>query len=815
VWSWSGRWLAGLAALGLLTHCGGGAEVQQQELEEPRPQALATVEQELLATRTFSATADARVEAASPTGNFGGASLLGADQSPQVESYLRFSISGVTGRVSSARLRLYATDGSSDGPRVYRTAGGWTESGITWSTRPAPTGSPLDDEGAISSGTWVEYDVTGAVSGDGELNLALLPSSGNGTDFSSREASRVDLRPQLVITFEPVNCMPRRERYFSTWYPDHDGYVSQGSPSSNYGQAAALLVDGSPRLESYLQFDVSFSSSAYTVVDARLQLYAFDSTTDGPLLYRVGNAWSEQSLTWNTRPGPLGGPLGNLGTVSSGSWATYNVTGVVTGTGTYSFGLIPESGNGVDFYSAESTDYRLFPQLTLTQETPPYCSYRGAGGGLTGWARQLGGEGYERLGAMATDAGGGFVAAGVFGDAVFPDGEGLALARYSADGTLLWSRVVATDDVYVADVAVTPLGNILVMGNYEGSPDLGTGPLPPVPDEFDSPPGFFIARFSPSGATQWVRSFVPTGEAFGHLRTVIPGELTTDAEGSVIFTGTFFGTLNLGGGPMAQTSDEHIPGFIAKFSWDGGHLWSRSFETELPYEATTANTVATDAGGNILVGGLASAGTNLGAGPVGATGPFIAKYTPTGSLLWARVFSGTLLGSQVASVRAGPTGTVAFTANLGGTFTFAGGTYTAGDPSDPLYQEGGFLGTLSAAGSDGWIRSLGRIRMGELVVDSGGALTATGTASHSLDLGGGSLGLEPMSDWAPFAMRYSGSGSHLWSRTFDPDLALYQLALQPDGAVLLGGTSHEQVELDTRTFTPRGDSDLFYLQLRP
>jgi hypothetical protein len=151
----------------MLTHCGG----------RTNEEAPATREQELATTLTFAATADARVEAALPTTNFGSSSMLGADLSPQMESYLRFNVSGVAGVVSSARLRVYATDGSSDGPRVYRAAGGWTETGLTWNNRPALNSGALDDKGAVSSGSWVEYDVTSAVSGNGELSLALIATS--------------------------------------------------------------------------------------------------------------------------------------------------------------------------------------------------------------------------------------------------------------------------------------------------------------------------------------------------------------------------------------------------------------------------------------------------------------------------------------------------------------------------------------------------------------------------------------------------------------------------------------------------------------
>lgn len=85
-----------VAALVLLTHCG-GVDVQEQSSEEPTPQAPSTMTRGLTTTYTFPASADARVEEASPTRNFGVLGTLGVDRSPHLESALRFSVRGLTG----------------------------------------------------------------------------------------------------------------------------------------------------------------------------------------------------------------------------------------------------------------------------------------------------------------------------------------------------------------------------------------------------------------------------------------------------------------------------------------------------------------------------------------------------------------------------------------------------------------------------------------------------------------------------------------------------------------------------------------------
>jgi hypothetical protein len=139
--------------------------------------------------------ADAHVEAASPTTNFGTASRMGVDSSSAEQAYLSFNVTGLSGTVVSATLRVYVTNSTSDAPQVYRTDS-FSESGITWSNHPTPTGAVLDDKGAVSTG-WVEYNVTAAVTGNGTYNFVFVATSSDGMDFYSREGT---FAPELVIT---------------------------------------------------------------------------------------------------------------------------------------------------------------------------------------------------------------------------------------------------------------------------------------------------------------------------------------------------------------------------------------------------------------------------------------------------------------------------------------------------------------------------------------------------------------------------------------------------------------------------------------
>jgi hypothetical protein len=104
----------------------------------------------------------------------------------------------VSGTVQSAILRLFVSNASSDGPGIYGTGNSWAETGITWNNRPAPTTGALANIGVAAPDTWVEYDLTGHITGDGIYSFVFLPDSSDGIRFESREGSPP---PELVLTF--------------------------------------------------------------------------------------------------------------------------------------------------------------------------------------------------------------------------------------------------------------------------------------------------------------------------------------------------------------------------------------------------------------------------------------------------------------------------------------------------------------------------------------------------------------------------------------------------------------------------------------
>jgi PKD repeat protein len=149
-------------------------------------------------TVTFSATDDAQVRSAAPTTNYGSSVELRLrfDGTNDYRSYVKFAVSGLSGPVTAAKLRLFTTDPSNVGGRAYQTGTSWTESAITWNTAPS-LGALLATAGPTTTGTWVEFDVSSVVTANGSYAFGLDTTSSDSQVYSSRQGSNA---PQLVLT---------------------------------------------------------------------------------------------------------------------------------------------------------------------------------------------------------------------------------------------------------------------------------------------------------------------------------------------------------------------------------------------------------------------------------------------------------------------------------------------------------------------------------------------------------------------------------------------------------------------------------------
>src|SRR5439155_13700460 len=118
------------------------------ESAQSSPPASATTSAGGGTTTTFVPVADAYVDPSSPTTNYGANVALRVDGSPIVTTYVKFNLTGLTGAVSSATLRVYANSAQSIGYDVYSVSDTtWTESGLTANNAPPPAGTKTGSSG--------------------------------------------------------------------------------------------------------------------------------------------------------------------------------------------------------------------------------------------------------------------------------------------------------------------------------------------------------------------------------------------------------------------------------------------------------------------------------------------------------------------------------------------------------------------------------------------------------------------------------------------------------------------------------------------
>ncbi len=222
-------------------------------------------------TLVFDATDDAQVKAGSPNENFDHKNTAKVQRN-SFNAYYKFDVTGLAAPVLSAKLRLYVTDSSDDGGTVHKvsndfqgTSQAWTEELLTWNNAPSIDGVALDNLGAVTVDTYVEFDVTAAISADGPCSFAI---KNNSSDFAQYNVSEGSHPPELIIVTDggggTTNQAPIANADNATTgegVPVQVDVLSNDSDSDGFLVPSTLLVTSQPTSGSVA---VSSSTGAVT-----------------------------------------------------------------------------------------------------------------------------------------------------------------------------------------------------------------------------------------------------------------------------------------------------------------------------------------------------------------------------------------------------------------------------------------------------------------------------------------------------------------------------------------------------------------------
>ncbi len=357
----------------------------------------------------------------------------------------------------------------------------------------------------------------------------------------------------------------------------------------------------------------------------------------------------------------------------------------------------------------------------------------------------------------------------------------------------VWSHRFGDGDVqYPSAVATDASDNIVVMGDFYGSVDFGGGALTSAGVE-----DVFVARFDANGNHLWSLSFGDADDQYA-------AGVAVDASGNVIMIGTFYGTMDFGGGPLTSVGGSYDV-FLAKFDAAGNHLWSKRYGDA---NDDLGGGVATDGSGNIFVIGDFWGTIDFGGGAITSGGyfdVFVARLDPDGNHVWSRGFGDTTL-QEGRGIAVDGSDHVVVTGFFHGSMDFGGGPLTSAGSADI------FVARFDASGNHLWSQNYGdeNEQYGLAVAtDASNNMVVTGYYWGGVDFGGGVLTSAGLDDI--YVVSLDPTGNHNWSRRFGDAAAQFgrSVAIDGSGNVVVTGEFSGTADFGGGVLTSAGAEDIY------
>jgi hypothetical protein len=396
------------------------------------------------------------------------------------------------------------------------------------------------------------------------------------------------------------------------------------------------------------------------------------------------------------------------------------------------------------------------------------------------WAKREGLYEYDYGYGIATDKSGNVYVSGKFEmDANFSGttltnagNHDIYVARYTPSGALAWIRTAGGPHGDYARSLSCDGTYIYIAGEIEGHVPVNFGPSVSVTGRGDN--DLFLAKYDLEGNILWARSEGGEGneKAFG---------VCHDGAGNVLVCGKYTDTLTFSGGRtlIAKGSNDI---FVAKYDPNGKLLWVKDAGGPSRDEALA---VKCDAAGNVYVCGMykndCKFGTTVLKSPKSYLNSFLAKYDPSGNLLWVKSGGGDY--DDVAwSLTMDNSGKIYVAGEFNAYAEFGDKNVTTAGSSDV------FVACYDASGNVQWLKRAGGplIDRARGIGTDGVNLYITGQFGASASFGNASVKAADSSD--VFLASLSNSGTYKWAMAVGgvPD-SLEDLGYESGNAVCAEG----------------------------
>jgi hypothetical protein len=257
----------------------------------------------------------------------------------------------------------------------------------------------------------------------------------------------------------------------------------------------------------------------------------------------------------------------------------------------------------------------------------------------------------------------------------------------------------------------------------------------------------FVVKYSPQGTVLWTKRFG------GNCDDLVRG-VAVDGSGNIIVTGSFQGTVDFGGVSLTSVPNSVLGAcvsdvFVAKYSPTGNLLWVKSFGGT---GADEGRAVAVDESDNVILGvSLGSANVAFGSTILSASGSTVVAVAKlagvNGSVVWAVQWGASAYPTALAADR---NGDVLVTGNMGSGANLFVAKFSGANASG-LWSK-----TIGSGGCNG---------NGIATDPNTGNVIVTGTLGGPTDFGGGAT-----PSGGVFLAAYGTSGGYLWAKTFNTSL---------------------------------------------
>lgn len=425
------------------------------------------------------------------------------------------------------------------------------------------------------------------------------------------------------------------------------------------------------------------------------------------------------------------------------------------------------------------------------------------------WGTSAGGAANDKTRCVTVDKEGNvFLCGEMTGEAKFGDitvksagGMDFFVAKLDAKGKFLWAHHgggTLVDRGY--GVATDAQGNCYVTGHCQSTDAEFDGVKVGNAGDYDA----FVAKYDRDGKLAWIHAMGGKGYDYGHA-------IAVDAKGDVIVAGAVAGNASFGDTSVENETGGHP--FCAKYTADGKLRWVKTTGGKTN---GSVHGVATDAKGNIYLGGLTSGSGTYGSKPLvtpKGQSSLVAKVSPEGEVLWIAQNFGEP-SCMVHELTADAEGRVWVSGMFKGKATFGGESFnTTGDKDSDAY-----LAHYDTEGKLLWAR----VGQGPAVdyglgvaTDGKGNAFLTGEFTADFKLAGATLASRGATD--VYVAKFDAKGALRWLTQAGGDKGenAYTMACDASGALVIAGSFGGTAAFGQKSLSSSGGNDLYAAKLAP